>query len=141
MTVSTLSLVEKIKQIEIKPDDVETLERCETITNLIIDEVLQMFTDPELVEGIRWLQAAHREPNKHRWLNIVELTSRLMDEAGGVERVKAYHSLEQPCKDVTDEEIGLIDDPQIRETILRIKHIHEETLKRMTYLIENCYYK
>lgn len=138
---STLYLIEEIKRLEIRPDEVETLERCETITNLIIDDVLSMFSDPKLVEDIKWLQAAHLEPNKHRWRNIVELTEDMLAEAGGASRVKEYHSLEQPCKEVSDEELALIEDAEIRETIVKIKHIHEATLRRMTYLVEKCYYK
>jgi hypothetical protein len=141
MNPSTLNLIEEIKRLEIRPDEAETLERCETVTNFIIDDVLPMFADPRLVEDIRWLQAAHREPNNQRWRNIVELTEGLFGEAGGAERVKEYHSLEQPCKEVSDEELAMIEDAETRETIARVKHIHEATLRRMFYLVEKCYYK
>jgi hypothetical protein len=141
MNPSTLNLIEEIRRLGIRPGEVETLERCEAVTNLIIGEVLPMFADPRLVEDIRWLQAAHRGPNMQRWRNIVELTEALFGEAGGAERVKGYHSLEQPCKEVSDEELASIEDAEARETIARIRHIHEATLRRMTYLVEKCYYK
>ena len=141
LSPSTLKLIGDIKRLNISPDEVETLERCETVTNLIIDDVLQMFTDPQIIEDIKWLQEAHRGPNKKRWENIVELTEKLFNEVGGFERVKGYHMLEQPCKEVSEEELALIKDNETRETINKIKHIHEATLKRMTWLVEQCYYK
>lgn len=90
-----------------------------------------MFTDPQMVEDIKWLQEAHRGPNQKRWENIVELTEKLFSEVGGTERVKGYHMLEQPCKEVSDEELARA----------ATQHIHEATLKCMTWLVEKCYYK
>jgi hypothetical protein len=141
MKASTLRLAEDIKRLGVKPDEVETLERCEAITNLVIEPVFGLFSDDDLVEDIMWLQDAHREPNGRRWRNIVELAEALFEEAGGSGRVKDYHALEQPCKDVSDEELALIDDAVVRETIAKIKGIHGETKKRMTFLVERCYDK
>ena len=139
MKASTLRLVENIKQLGIKPGEVETLEKCEAITNLVIDPVFDLYGDDRLVEDIKWLQDNHREPNAHRWRNIVELTKALFKEAGGGGRVKDYHALEQPCKDVSDEDLALIDDAEVRETIKLIKCIHSQTRRRMTGLVERCY--
>ncbi|MCW4014181.1 MAG: hypothetical protein NWF07_14510 [Candidatus Bathyarchaeota archaeon] len=141
LSPNTLELIEDINRLGVSCEEVETLERCETITNLIIDEVFTMFNDPKLVEDLKWLQMEHRTPNMHRWRNIVELTESMFSEVGGAERVKGYHMLEQPCKDVTDEELELIEDKETSDTIHKIKHIHEATLKRMSYLVEKCYYK
>ena len=141
MKASTLRLVEDIKRLGVKPGEVETLEQCEAITNLVVEPVFGLFNDDSLVEDIKWLQDAHREPNGRRWSNIVELARALFDEAGKGCRVKDYHALEQPCKDVSDEELALIDDVEVRETIALIKGIHGETRRRMTGLVERCYDK
>ncbi len=141
MNASTLRLVEDIRRLGVKPGEVEVLEQCEAVTNLVIDPVFGLFSDEGLVEDIKWLQDAHREPNGRRWRNIVELAEALFAAAGGGEMVKDYHALEQPCKDVSDEELALIDEVDVRETIAKIKGIHGETRRRMTALVEQCYDK
>ena len=137
---STFNLIQKIEKLQINSDEIETLEQCEAVTNLIIDEVM-ISLDKELIKDVKWLQEAHREPNRQRWLNLVELTENLFREAGGATKVKAYHELEQPCQEITKEDLEAIQDVQTREIIMKIKHIHEQTLQRMTGLIEKCYYK
>ena len=136
---STFNLIQKIEKLQINSDEIETLEQCEAVTNLIIDEVM-ISLDKELIKDVKWLQEAHREPNRQRWLNLVELTENLFREAGVATKVKAYE-LEQPCQEITKEDLEAIQDVQTREIIMKIKHIHEQTLQRMTGLIEKCYYK
>jgi hypothetical protein len=130
-----------IKEMDLRPDEVELLEDCEMVTNIIIGEVLEMFDDPEMREDILWLQHEHRTPNKQRWINIVELTKSLWGEAGGGDRIKKYHTIESPCREITEEEIESINDPVARETIRKIKHIHDNTLERITRVASKCYYK
>ena len=140
--MSSLSkIVDTIKEIELKPDEVELLEDCESVTNIIIGQVLEFIQDPEMREDILWLQGQHSKPNAKRWRNIVELTERLFKEAGGSKRVKKYHEIEAPCREVSLEEINSIDDPEVKETVLKIRHIHDNMLIRMTRTITKTYYE
>ena len=134
-------IIETIREIDLKSAEVELLEDCEMVTNIIIGEVLEMFKSSEMREEILWLQHEHRIANKQRWTNIVELTKKLWAEAGGGERVKRYHSIEAPCREITEEEIESIADPEVRETIRKIKHIHDNTLERIMKVASKCYYK
>ena len=130
-----------INEMNLKPSEVEHLEDCEMVTNIIIGEVLEMFDSPQMREEILWLQHEHRIANKQRWTNIVKLTKKLWAEAGGGERVKRYHTIEASCKEITEEEIASIQDPEARETIRKIKHIHDNPLERITKVASKCYYK
>lgn len=138
---SIADIIKTIKEIELKPDEVELLEDCESVTNIIIGEVLELIQDPKMREDILWLQGQHKKANAQRWGNIVELTETLFKEAGGSKRVKRYHEIEAPCREVSMEEINSIDDPEIKETILKIRNIHDNMLIRMTRTITKTYYK
>lgn len=138
---SLKEIVETIKEIDLKPDEVELLEDCESVTNIIIGQVLELLQNPEMREDILWLQSQHSKPNAKRWRNIVELTESLFSAAGGSERVKRYHSIEAPCREVSMEEIESIEDPEIKETVLKIRHIHDNMLERMTRTISKTYYE
>ncbi|TFH12982.1 hypothetical protein E4H04_12795 [Candidatus Bathyarchaeota archaeon] len=138
---SLSKIVNTIKEIELKSDEVELLEDCESVTNIIIGQVLEMIQDPEMREDIQWLQRQHSKPNAKRWRNIVELTERLFNEAGGSKRIRRYHEIEAPCREVSLEEINSIDDPEVKETVLKIRHIHDNMLIRMTRTITKTYYE
>ena len=138
---SIADIIKTIKEIELKPDEVELLEDCESVTNIIIGEVLELIQDPKMREDILWLQGQHKKANAQRWGNIVELTETLFKEAGGSKRVKRYHEIEAPCREVSMEEINSIDDPEIKETILKIRNINDNMLIRMTRTITKTYYK
>ena len=138
---SIADIIKTIKEIELKPDEVELLEDCESVTNIIIGQVLELIQDPEMREDILWLQGQHKKANTKRWGNIVELTETLFKEAGGSKRVKRYHEIEAPCREVSMEEIHSIDDPEVRETVLKIRHIHDNMLERMTRTISKTYYE
>ncbi len=134
-------IVSAIKEINLKPGEVELLEDCEMVTNIIIGQVLRMIKDPKMREDILWLQEQHRKPNAKRWSRIVDLTEELFEKSGGGERVKQYHSIEAPCRDVSLGEINSIDDPEVRETIMKIRHIHDNPLERLTRIASKCYYE
>ena len=72
-----------IDEMSLKPSEVELLEDCEMVTNLVIGQVLEMMGSKEMREDVLWLQAQHVKPNKKRWRNIVELTEELWEKAGG----------------------------------------------------------
>jgi hypothetical protein len=111
------------------------------VTNLIIGQVLEMIDNQEMKEDILWLQKQHTKPNNQRWTNIVYLFKLLWEEAGGGDRVKKYHSIEEHCREISDEQIQSINDPEVRETVTKIKHIHNNTLERIIRIASKCYYK
>jgi hypothetical protein len=130
-----------IEEMGLEPTEVELLEDCEMVTNLIIGQVLEMMESPEMRKNVLWLQAQHVKPNRKRWTNIVELTEDLWKKAGGGDRVKAYHSIEASCREISDEDIQSITDPQVRETVTKIRHIHENPLIRINRIASKCYYE
>ncbi len=125
----------------LKPSEVELLEDCEMVTNLIIGQVLEMMESPEMRKDVLWLQAQHIKPNKKRWTNIVKLTEELWGKAGGRGRVKKYHSIEESCREISDEDIQSIADPEVRATVTKIRHIHDNPLERITRIASKCYHE
>jgi len=130
-----------IQEMDLKPTEVEHLEDCEMVTNLIIGQVLEMMENPEMRKDVLWLQEQHIKPNRKRWTNIVELTESLRGKAGGGGRVKKYHSIEESCREISDEDIRSIADPLIRETVKKIRHIHDDPLERINRIASKCYYE
>ena len=128
-----------IEEMGLEPSEVELLEDCEMVTNLIIGQVLEMMESPAMRKDVLWLQAQHVKPNRKRWTNIVELTEGLWEKAGGGDRVKAYHSIEASCREISDEDIQSIADPVVRETVIKIRHIHDNPLERITRIASTCY--
>jgi hypothetical protein len=49
---STFNLIQKIEKLQINSDEIETLEQCEAVTNLIIDEVM-ISLDKELIKDVK----------------------------------------------------------------------------------------
>ena len=130
-----------IDEMDLKPTEVEHLEDCEMVTNLIIGQVLEMMESPEMRKDVLWLQEQHIKPNRKRWTNIVELTESLWEKAGGGDRVKKYHSIEESCREISDEDIRSIANPEIRETVTKIRHIHDNPLERITRIASKCYHE
>jgi hypothetical protein len=134
-------IIQTLQEMDLKPDEVELLEDSEAVTNIIIGPVLEMITDPDMLEDILWLQDQHRKANAQRWRNIVERTEKLFKKAGGGKRIRRYHQIEAPCREVPLKEIESIEDTELRETVLKIRHIHDNTLERMTRTISECYHE
>ncbi|MBT3284272.1 hypothetical protein HN807_05980 [Candidatus Bathyarchaeota archaeon] len=130
-----------IDEMGLKPSEVELLEDCEMVTNLVIGKVLEMMDSPEMREDVLWLQAQHIKPNNKRWRNIVELTEELWKKVGGGDRVKRYHSIEAACREISEEDIQSIADPEVRETVNKIRHIHDNPLIRITKIASKCYHE
>lgn len=130
-----------INEIKLAPSEIELLEDCEMVTNLAIGQVINMMDNPEMKDDVLWLQERHIVPNGKRWARIAELTERLWNKVGGGERVKKYHSIEASCREITIEEIQSIHDEEVRETILKIRHIHDKPLERLTRIAAECYYE
>ena len=130
-----------IGEIDLMPSEIELLEDCEMVTNLIIGQVLEMMENPEMRNDVLWLQEQHINPNRKRWMNLVELTEDLWEKAGGGGRVKKYHSIEESCRKISDEDIQSITDLEVREAVKKIRHIHDDPLERITRIASKCYYE
>ena len=133
-------IIDTIKDIDLKPGEVELLEDCESVTNIMIDPVLEILSD-EMKEDIQWLQEEHKKANTKRWTRIKELAEKLFKEAGGSKRIKKYHSIEAACRKVSLEEIEAIEDTDIKEIVLKVRHIHDNMLERMTRTISKTYFE
>jgi hypothetical protein len=134
-------IVDTIKEIDLRAEEVELLEDCESVTNIMIGQVLDMISDPEMRDDIKWLQDQHKKANAKRWNRIAKLAENLFKEAGGSKRIKRYHSIEASCREVSLDEINSIADPEVREAVLKIRHIHDNMLERMTRTISKTYYE
>lgn len=137
--VSLREVIDTIREIDLKLGEVEILEDCESVTNIMIGPVLDLLSDQVLRDDVIWLQNQHRKANDERWGNIVELAESLFKEAGGGKRVKKYHSIEAACREASLEEIVSIEDPEIRKTILKVRHIHDNMRERMAGTIAKTY--
>ena len=134
-------IVYTIKEIELKPDEVELFEDCESVTNIMIGQILEMLSDQEMKNDVLWLQEQHKKANAKRWTRIKELAENLFEEAGGSKRIKRYHSIEAACRNVSLEDIDTIEDAEIRETVLKVRYIHDNMLERMTQTISKTYFE
>jgi hypothetical protein len=132
-------IIQVIEEIDLKLAEIEQIEDCEMITNLIIGQVLEMINDSKMKKDILQLQREHAKPNKQRWTKIVENTMKLWEKAGGGDRILKYHSIEQPCREISIKEINSLENPKHREIILKIRHIHDNPLERLTRIASTSY--
>lgn len=130
-----------IGEIDLKIEEVDKLEDCEAISAMITSEVLDLIQDPDLKKAILWLKTAHDViPSIRRWRrNFAEVTKRLFEKAGGGERVKRYHELEQVCDSLQERDLESLTDARLTETIRAVKHVHDDMLERRINLVKRIH--
>lgn len=121
-----------IRELEIgELQDAEKYEKCETIARLAPREVVDLIDDPQVKEGVAWLKEAHRNiPSIAEWREVFAQTIQLLfKKAGGMDRVKKWHELEELCEKISDEELKNVD-KNLREAIIWVQHIHDNSPER-----------
>lgn len=141
MSSEKKTLMEKaatlVRGLEIrKLQDAEKYEKCETIARLAPQEVVDLIGDPQVKEGVTWLKKAHRNiPSVTKWRKAFAQTIQLFfREAGGIDRVKKWHELENACEKISDEELGDVDEG-LKKVIKWIQHIHDNSPERRAEVI------
>jgi len=136
-----------IRELEMrKLQDAEKYEKCETIARLAPQEVVDLVDDPQVKEGVTWLKKAHRDIlSLVKWRKTFAQTIQLLfKEAGGIDRVKKWHELEEVCDKISEEELKNID-KNSRDAITWVQHIHDNSPERRLEIIRrinseiNCF--
>ena len=136
-----------IRELEMRElQDAEKYEKCETIARLAPQEVVDLIDDPQVKEGVTWLKKAHRDiPSLAKWRKTFAQTIQLLfKEAGGIDRVKKWHELEEVCDKISEEELKNID-KNSRDAITWVQHIHDNSPERRLEIIRrinseiNCF--
>lgn len=129
---------ELIRELEIvERSKAEKYEECETIARLAPQEVVDLIDDPQVREGVNWIKEAHKDfPDIIKWKRaFVQTLISLFKEAGGIDRIKKWHGLEQICDEISEEELENVDE-NLREAITWVRHIHDSSPERRVEIIK-----
>lgn len=123
---------ELIEELELKDiSAAETYEKCETVGRLAPSDVVSLIEDSETREGVEWVKSAHKKiPANTRWRKAFARTiQKLFDKVGGLENIKKWHELEGLCENISEGELGDIDE-DLKEAIGRVQKIHDRSPDR-----------
>lgn len=119
-------------------EDAEKYEKCETAARLVPREVLETIDNPEQKAEIEWIKESHKKgfPSLDNWRNaFAQEINNLIEDTGGLEKIKKWHRLEAVCEELSEEEIDDIDEEN-RGRIRAIKNIHDRASQRRIEIIQ-----
>ena len=135
-TGNPIEIAERIiNEIKLTPENIDAYEDCEIITDLMDNDVLDEIDDQDfrrLLEDMRRLHSEVRRINYTVYINMArELFGKIPDK----NCILRYHEVEQLSKRITEQEIMQIKDVRLRETLKRLKHIHDDIATKKANII------
>lgn len=124
-----------INEVKLTPQDVEAYERCEIISDLMDDEMLKQVDDEELREILQEMRRMHVEVRRMNYAAYIHMAKELFEKIPNKSYVLKYHELEQLSKEIGEQEIKRIKDVNARETLKKVKHVHDEIANKKADVI------
>lgn len=118
--------IEVAKEIGMTVDLVQAYEDCERVSDLMCDEVLSAVEDPDLRNVIIEMRALHYKVRERYFRSYARKAEELFCRLPSKANVLKYHEMEELLSGMSDEEIGEVPDVTMRETLLKIKHVHDK---------------
>ncbi|MBI2287911.1 MAG: hypothetical protein HYY41_05055 [Chloroflexi bacterium] len=126
--------VDIVKELQLNPNNIDDYECTETISGMIApfgnrdDEVYQTASwISGLHQGMRRLDRDERYQNHVRAFR--DLFARLPIKGDPKHITTTYHQLEQLARELDEKTIASLD-PDTRQTINTVNHIHEDSTRR-----------
>ncbi|MBM5804563.1 MAG: hypothetical protein FJZ49_00590 [Candidatus Verstraetearchaeota archaeon] len=126
---------EIITEVKLTPQDVEAYERCEIISDLMDDEMLRQVDDEELRKILQEMRRLHVEVRRMNYAAYIDVAKELFGKIPDKRYVLKYHELEGLCKKIGEQEIRRIKDANVRGTLVKVKHIHDDIANKKANVI------
>ncbi len=124
-----------IVELKLMPEDVEKYEECEIISDLMDDEALKTVDDEALRKILVEMRALHAEVRRANYAAYADTAKSLFEKIPDRNYVLKYHALEGLSKEIGDEEIRRISDENIRNTLISVKHVHDNIAEKKANVI------
>ncbi|MBI2303213.1 MAG: hypothetical protein HYU86_00505 [Chloroflexi bacterium] len=130
---------ELVEQLGLTPQNVDLFEECEAISGLIAPR-MSPTTEEEVWQTVSWVHQLHlgRYQEKYRAYAAAarDIFAHLPTPGHPQEVITAYHQLEQLCHSLEEGDIAAISEPATRETLLAVKHVHDDLPAKWAGIIE-----
>lgn len=131
---------EIVKQLNLNRDNVQLFEDSERILHEVYSYSYASSDENELLTLSRWVHQLHEPIYKERFPKYLQAAKDVFAQlpVGGNARdiVTTYHQLEQLAVEIGEEELALIQDPNVRETVKAMWTVHDANLAKKTMLKE-----
>jgi hypothetical protein len=114
---------------------VDTYEECEIMADLMDDEMLKQIDDEDLRGLIQQMRKMHLEVRRTNYMAYIDTAREIFGRIADRSSVLQYHQVEQLVKRISDENINRIKDPELRETLFRLRHIHDNIAEKKANVI------
>lgn len=124
-----------VKGIKLTPKNMDSYEDCEIMADLMDDEMLKQIDDEDLRGLIQQMRKMHLEVRRINYKVYIDTAREIFGRIANRSSVLQYHQAEQLVKRISEEDIGGVKDPELRETLFRLKHIHDNIAEKKANVI------
>jgi len=115
-----------IEEIKLTPENIDAYEDCEIITDLIDEDILNQINDQDFRKLLHNMRRLHSEVRRMNYPAYISMARELFRKIPDKNHILRYHEVEQLSKRIREQEIMQIKDVKLRETLERLKHIHDD---------------
>jgi len=124
-----------INELRLTPEEIEKYEECEIISDLMDEETLKSIDDEVLRKIILQMRTLHLEVRRMNYAAYIEMAKSLFGKIPNRNYVLKYHELEELSKKLNGDEIKKIREENVRDTLLNIKHVHNNIAEKKANVI------
>ncbi|MDP2660902.1 MAG: hypothetical protein Q8R28_09260 [Dehalococcoidia bacterium] len=129
-----------VEELGLTPENMDLFEDCEFICDLITPQASLSATAPDIWETAQWVRLLHMELSGGKNQAYAEaardIFAKLPGNGNAKEIITTYHQLEQLHRHVSEESLASIADARVRDTILALRHIHDNPDERRAKIVE-----
>lgn len=124
-----------VKGIKLTPKNVDSYEECEIMADLMDDDMLKQIDDEDLRGLIQKMRRMHLEVRRFNYTTYLDTAREIFGRIADRSSILQYHQAEQLVKRISEEDICKIKDPELRETLLRLRHVHDNIAEKKANVI------
>lgn len=124
-----------VKRVKLTPKNMDSFEECEIIADLMDDEMVMQIDDEDLRGLIQKMRRMHLEVRRINYAAYIDTAREIFGRIADRSSVLQYHQAEQLVERISDEDINKIKDPELRETLFCLRHIHDNIAEKKANVI------
>ncbi|MDD1766816.1 MAG: hypothetical protein LUQ00_02740 [Candidatus Methanomethyliaceae archaeon] len=124
-----------INELKLTPKGADEYEDCEIISDLMDDEMMKHIEDEEFRRVLWEIRRLHVEVRRMNYAAYIDMAKELLGKIPDMKYVLRYHELERLSKKINEKEIKLIRDPNVRDTLFKVVHIHDDIVDKKANVI------
>jgi hypothetical protein len=125
-----------INELKLTPKSVEEYEDCEIISDLMDDEMMKHIEDEEFRRVLWEIRRLHVEVRRMNYAAYIDMAKELLGKIPDMRYVLRYHELERLSKKINENEIGQVRDANVRDTLVKVVHIHDDIVNKKANVLK-----